>query len=185
MPVYSLANRPASLGISKRCRFGCFSRGILKLMLSKFPIDTTLRTVSWLKTLGEIPFSPILKPFFFFFSQVLRDLWFVRLPQLNQWRQWSCTAYGWKACQSPLEWVWHLAIRCKPAYLTLSRHKYFSRSLHPPWPAILCGCERSGLVRWKQYTVCWTTAGHWQLQVPKIHGQSCGARAPPVVEGYG
>ncbi len=123
--------------------------------------------------------------FFFFFLQVLRDLWFVRLPQLNQWRQWSCTAYGWKACQSPLEWAWHLAIRCNPAYLTLSRHKYFSRSLHPPWPAILCGCERSGLVRWKQYTVCWTTAGHWQLQVPKIHGQSCGARAPPVVEGYG
>ncbi len=42
---------------------------------------------------------------------------------------------------------------CKPANLTLSSQRYFSRSLHPPWPASLCGCEWSGLVwgeRWCQ-----------------------------------
>ncbi len=29
--------------------------------------------------------------------------------------------------------------------------KIFSRSLHPHWPAFLCGCERSGLVRGEQW----------------------------------
>ncbi len=48
---------------------------------------------------------------FFFKVQVLHNhLWCVRLPQLNQWRQRSCTVYGWKARQSPPEWVGHLAI---------------------------------------------------------------------------
>ncbi len=40
---------------------------------------------------------------------------------------------------------------CKLAYLTLSPQRDFSRSLHPPWPASLCVCERSGLVRWERW----------------------------------
>ncbi len=37
---------------------------------------------------------------FFFITQVLGDHWFVQLPQFNQLRQRSCTAYGWKARQN-------------------------------------------------------------------------------------
>ncbi len=54
--------------------------------------------------LGETPFSPILKPFYNN-AVKLHDHWFVQLLQINQWRQWSCTAYGWKAHQSLPEWV--------------------------------------------------------------------------------
>ncbi len=37
---------------------------------------------------------------FFFITQVLRDHWFLQLPQFNQLRQRSYTAYGWKAHQN-------------------------------------------------------------------------------------
>ncbi len=40
---------------------------------------------------------------------------------------------------------------CTPAYLTLSPQRVFTRFLHPPKPASLCGYERSGLIRWKRW----------------------------------
>ncbi len=46
------------------------------------------------------------------------------------------------------EWAY---VGCTPAYLTLSPQRVFARSLHPPGPASLCGCERSALIRWKQW----------------------------------
>ncbi len=63
-------------------------------MYVQFPIDTTHCTA-----LKDARGS------FFYITQVLGDHWFVQLPQLNQWRQRSCTAYGWKARQSPPEWT--------------------------------------------------------------------------------
>ncbi len=69
--------------------------------------------------------------------QVLHDHRFVRLLQLNQWRQRSCTAHGWKACQSPPEWAGHLDIWCCQGssdffyYKTTTRSSLFkTRSLH-------------------------------------------------------
>ncbi len=38
-----------------------------------------------------------------------------------------------------------------PAYLTLSPQRVFTCSLHTLGPASLCGCEQSGLIRWKQW----------------------------------
>ncbi len=50
---------------------------------------------------------------------------------------------------------------CTPAYLTLSPQRVFTCSLHQPGPASLCGCEQSGLIRWKQ----WRRDRHLSLAV--------------------
>ncbi len=43
--------------------------------------------------------------------QVLQVHWFVRLPQLNQWCQRSCTAYDWKAHQNGRRiWLYNAGI---------------------------------------------------------------------------
>ncbi len=98
-------------------------------------------------------------------------------------RQRSCTAYGCKACQSPLEmggasgYIMRAFAKAPQIYtpsatttrsslyetrslcrwtshrrgLTLSPQRVFTRLLHPPRPASLCGCEWSGFIRWKQW----------------------------------
>ncbi len=55
---------------------------------------------------------------------------------------------------------------CTPAYLTLSLQRVFTRSLHLPRPASLCGCEQSGLIWWKK----WWRDG----RQPVIGGLRCG-----------
>ncbi len=64
-------------------------------------------------------------------------------------------AAGQRISEPGDEWAY---AGCTRAYLTLSPQRAFTRSLHPPGPASL----------------------NWQ-----IHGQSCGSRAPPVVEPDG
>ncbi len=88
----------------------------------------------------------------------------MRLPQLNQWRQRSCT--------TPTGTEFHhcgeISLSCprnprgrefqllemselSPAVNPWTPQRDFSCSFHPPWPASLCGCERSGLVRGERW----------------------------------
>ncbi len=57
---------------------------------------------------------------------------------------WEKKAVGQRILAPEDEWAF---AGCKPADLTFSPQRDFSRSLHPPWPASLCGCERSGPFR--------------------------------------
>ncbi len=66
------------------------NRGSLRYLMS---------TVS-VKTLGETPFYPILKPFLITQYNCMA-IGLCSALQINQWWQRSCTAYGWKAHQSP------------------------------------------------------------------------------------
>ncbi len=60
---------------------------------------------------------------------------------------------------------------CTPMYLTLSPQRAFSRSLHLPGPASLCGCERSGFIRWERW--------RWVGRQPVIGGFRCRGAAQP------
>ncbi len=75
-----------------------------------FPIDTTPRTTS-VKTQRETPFFSDTEASFN--NAVWRhDHWFVQWQQINQWRQRSCTAYGWKARQNGRGiWLYNAGIR--------------------------------------------------------------------------
>ncbi len=60
---------------------------------------------------GKHLFSPILKPLLI--TQCYgTTISFMQLQQINQWRQRSCTAYGWKACQNGRGiWLYNAGIR--------------------------------------------------------------------------
>ncbi len=95
-----------------------------------------------------------------FFGVVANAMLFLSLLQGSPARRWQ-TLPG--TCKEKAAGQRISALGDEWAYASCT---VFTRSLHPPGPASLCGCERSGLIRWKR----WWRDG-WQ---PVIGSFRCG-----------